>query len=246
MNHRIGIFGDSYATEYPLYQYMGKYIGKPYVGKSWITYFRELNPEATIDTYGLPGSCLYYSYAKFFEHKDDYDQIIFVFTDASRMSKIIDHYTVSCVDITHAVRGMKQHERYTDVHNFYSAMKEYYLYIQDEKKDKEMWKLMYNEITKQSKVFSINAFNSPNALSHIQRKEVRFIDDKLLYEKGFVNGIVDLRANHLTDESNEILASEIHNQITNGISKFELDLEKYKFNSEISRLYFVPKSLIKK
>lgn len=246
MKH-IGIFGDSFGVEAPLYRHLGKHSNEDKIGKSWVSYYKELVPNATITSHALQGSCLYYSYEKFLNHRHKYDIIIFIFTSVGRVTKILDDgRELSCVNIEHAHRGMKNYPKSSVEFRYYAAMENYFLYIQDDTKDKILWNLMHKEITSYSNVFSIRAFGDDNSLIRIHRAEDNVASDGMYFEERYNSGILDIRFNHITDNNNEILANDINEQMKSGKTEFSLDLEKYKFEREHVDKFMVPMSMIKK
>lgn len=251
---KIGIFGDSFAFESVLFGEFKKYKYLDQFGKPWVTHFRENNPDFEIDNYSLPGSCFYYSYDKYLEHKDKYDKIIFVITDHLRISRILNipeddnrpAWTApSANSAKHKMENCSGEER-----QFYKTAIDFFLYAQDYIKEERLWHLMYEDVHKNDKVFSIIAFpfpvNTKNCLRELELLEDSTVNLSHNVWERWNDGIVDMRYNHISGPNNIILAQEVEKQIKQNKKHFELDLNKYRFNKDEIAPHYVRKKYLKK
>lgn len=88
---KIGIFGDSFADDIGMANSIPKWTNFPHIGPSYIELLEE-HTEFQITRYGYEGSSLYYSLTKFEECHKQYDKVIFVTTEASRILIDTDIY----------------------------------------------------------------------------------------------------------------------------------------------------------
>lgn len=248
---KIGIFGDSFAYEKVLFGEFSKYKYLDQFGKPWVTHFKQNNPSWKIDNYSLPGSCFYYSYDKYLEHRDKYDKIIFVVTDHLRVSKISPPdgkpaWTAPSANAAkHKMDNSKGEER-----QFYKSCIDFFFYVQDPIKEERLWCMIYNDICKDDKVFSILAFKNPLEDMNYLRKIENLEDaaaglSENVWER-WDQGIVDMRYNHISGPNNIILAEEIESQIKENKKSFELNLEKYRFNKDEIAPHYVKQKFLKK
>lgn len=250
---KIGIFGDSFAAEHVLFVEYKKYKFLDQFGKPWVTHFRENNPEWQIENHSLSGSCLYYSYDKYLEHREKYDKIIFVFTDYLRISKILKESTDDRLAWTAPSANAARHKMencYGEEKQFYKSAIDFFLNLQDTVKEERIFRLIYKDITQDDKVFSIIAFHQPldttNCLREIEQREDSAVNLSPNVWERWNQGIVDMRYNHISGPNNIILAKEIENQIKENKKSFVLNLEKYRFNKDEIAPHYVKKKFLKK
>ena len=250
---RVAIFGDSFAVERILH-YWPDYAFLSDFGKPWAQYLRQLHPDWQIDNYAKAGTCFYYSYKKYLDHRDQYDKISFVGTDHRRISKVVrNEYEDEYVYIGTNIETATFREKNTtgDERLWYRAVQSYLLHIQDDTRDEIIYDLMYQDIKKDTKVFFIWCFNVPkdsvsSYLENIQLLEERAFSETFDRREMSQKNTVDMRYNHMTGENNKILASKISQQIKNGHHEFGLNIKDYVFDKDITSKHFRSKKHIKK
>jgi hypothetical protein len=203
---RIGIFGDSFASD-----------NKMNPTDSWVDILRN-NHE--VENHAMPGTNLYFSVLKLKENYKKYEKIIFVVTQPSRI-KISDN--VPCYDpskrhIGHAptigrlIKAANEHEIYDGpLIDAYNAALNYYKYIQDTTYDEYIHTLMLDDILKICpNIILIPAFTDSIPNSQISSLiEIRTNENKAWGFEYFIPpGFIDERNCHLTAENNSILAEK--------------------------------------
>ncbi len=92
MNKKLGVFGDSFADpvismwqddDYELYETVKTFNNN--VFKTWM-YILDA------DTYGHGGTDVYYSFLKFMEHHEQYDNVIFIVTNSNNRISFYHDY----------------------------------------------------------------------------------------------------------------------------------------------------------
>lgn len=239
---KVGIFGDSFASERTLWNEYKNYKYLQDFGSSWVANFRFINPNWKIENYSQPGTCLYYSYYHYLENKHKFDKIIFVYTNHGRFSKKTDRQWLSVPSAASAQAKMKGTEILSEK-LFYKAAQQFIVHVQDDEKERTLWKLMHDDIKKDDKIFSVYAFPDPyktkNNLRVIQRLEGETAKLKDINFLSPFSKLVDMRYNHITGTNNQILAKEITTQILDNQKEFTLDIDKYKFDAAEIQKHFV-------
>jgi hypothetical protein len=246
---KIGIFGDSFSTERTLWNEYKNYNHLQDFGMSWVAHCRIRNPNWQIKNYSQPGTCLYFSYYHYLENKHKFDKIIFVYTNHGRFSKKTDRQWLSVPSAASAREKMKG----TDILSeklFYKAAQQFIVHVQDDKKERILWKLMHDDIKKDDKVFSVYAFPDPYKTKHnlrvIQILEGESAKLKQDQWSSPFSKVVDMRYNHITGINNQILAKEITKQILDNQKEFTLDINKYQFDTAEIQKHFVSSKHLKK
>lgn len=246
---KVGIFGDSFASERTLWNEYKNYKYLQDFGMSWVAHCRLRNPNWKIKNFSQPGTCLYFSYYHYLQNKHKFDKIIFVYTTHGRFSKKTDRQWLSVPSAASAAAKMKG----TDILSeklFYKAAQQFIIHVQDDEKERILWKLMHDDIKKDDKVFSVYAFPDPYETKHnlraLQRLEGEFANIKSDSWSSPFSKVVDMRYNHITGINNRILAQEITKQIQDNKKEFTLDIDKYKFDAEEIQKHFVPSKHLKR
>lgn len=248
---KVGIFGCSFGCERVLENRYKNYKYLEDFGKPWVWYLRKRYTSWQITNFSVPGSCFYYSYKKYLENRNNFDKIIFICTDHTRISRLsntVEGYLLAAPNIDSAIEKEKLHHGEEKL--FFKSAINYFAYMQDVEKDKIIYNLMYDNIKKDPKIFRINSFphavDTTNNLQKLQWKETATVYDDYNVWNFMRNGIVDMRYNHLTDDTNRILAKQISRQINVGYKELEVDINKFQFSKEkIEKYFLTEKHLIK-
>jgi hypothetical protein len=241
---KVGVFGCSFASERVLFSAYKNYKYLEDFGKPWAWYLQDRYKSWKIKNFSVPGSCFYYSYKKYLENRDEFDKIIFVCTDHSRISRMSnthEGYVLAAPNIDSAIAKEKLHNGEEKL--FFKSAINYFAHMQDVEKDKIIYNLIYEDIKKDPKVFRINAFpyviDTEDNLYKIQWKETATVFDNYNIWEYQKKGIIDMRYNHLTGDNNRILAKEISRQINAGCKELKVDINKFQFSKEKIEKYFL-------
>lgn len=196
----IGIFGDSF--------------GAPLNELSWTSILKN-KYLFDIKNYAFACTTTFWSYRKLQNHIHEVDTVIFVLTEANRLYHPNKDYLKVCtLDTVH--RQLKNNSISHDAREIYKAAEQYHLHLADFSFNEFVQVQLIKEITllcqqHNKKLIIIPAFSSDiphqtifqNALFDITMQEIytNFNDHTYRYEK------VNQRANHLSKENNEQLAS---------------------------------------
>jgi hypothetical protein len=228
---KIGIFGDSFGYEESIFKTSKTYISD-LVGKSWVTLLRDY---AEISNFCEPGSDLYFSYKNFIDNYNRFDKTIFLITNFNRFSFKFDNKFVHAHSVNSANAQLLSHSgsRY----NAIKASIDYFLYLQDDEKDKIVYDLLLNDIkSKKSKISFINCFGS-NSLNEIMQKENRVwnLPNRYTFKEKFT----DIRKSHLTSNNNKLLFNKVLNWIIDDIT-FDINVDDfYEPNIDEKHLYII-------
>lgn len=220
---KIAVYGDSFATcRNSLETSWFKLLGK------------KLN--CTVDSYGFPGTPVYYSYKKFMDTHKDYDRIIFLVTEPSRYHSKVEFTTGDTVYVSGitdiewfkklSILGSSDRELLTDIETWYKVSNFEYAV--------DMTELMLEKIesVRNDVVFAPCFPTSFSDIWHLKEPntmplvELVFRQVNLLWEKP--NLTFDLLAHenhnvmsaHLAPEFNEFIATVMYDRLMTGTWDF--------------------------
>lgn len=196
---KLGVFGDSYADEM-IHVDIARY-------PSWITLLRN-NYE--VESHGLGGSGLYYSFKLFLENYPKYDKIIFVATVPGRIHipewiEFTNKYTrhVNSYDVAKLhlkIKGLSGTAKLA-----LGAAMQYYMYLIDEEKERIIHGLMVEKVKQlRPDALILTTDGQPNSLTNINRHEIKsvgFPDEAISWN--------DKRVCHFSKRTNEFLAEKM-------------------------------------
>jgi hypothetical protein len=197
---RIGIFGDSFATE------SNGWPEKNVNGKSWSSIIKE-HPDFKVSNFAEFGSSVYFSYEKFKENKDQFDKIIFIGTFPGRVfapNTVGKHYHSGMLDS--ATRATRRSRHWLDEKEM-DALEKYYKYFYNEGEAISMKKLMIADIIKEKNVLYIDV----DFLVKVHTI------DRFFYKITAPSTPNDYRYNHMNNENNVILFNKINDWIRHGV-----------------------------
>jgi hypothetical protein len=221
---KLAIFGDSFAWD------TGSEWNSVWadVGLSWIDHLRNTN-KYSVTNFAEAGTSLYWSKKLFDQHYKNFDKIIFVITFPCRritFDKLPDgcnqitktfYNSSSALDI---IENKKKFNSYNLVEkNFLMAIRDYYLYVQNDHFDHTMHSLMLDDIEeKKSDTILIPGF--PSSIPDLDRSKYSTLLD-ISQKDMFYFGLgehmpnsaelTDARKCHLNEENNKILADKMLN-----------------------------------
>jgi hypothetical protein len=242
---KIGVFGDSFATETRNDQY------KLETNESWVNTIRQHGHDIT--TFGEGATSTYYSYTKFLEHYKDFDYIIFCYSSSQRIHNLPHEYR-------HLSNFMyqEQHLQFSDNFNNLSHDKQAQVrrilevtrFLQDDDFDKFVVQGVFDNVNKLCCERNIKLVNIlPFVNKHIDNQY--YVDFNNRSGDCFYNLLrvsvkelpdlreVDPRYNHLSLENNMVLATIILESLNNSYLNVE-DLGKdsrFIFDKKITNRY---------
>lgn len=213
-NKNVGVFGDSFTDTDDT---------QPYT--TWASRYT---------SYGKNGSDIYYSYLQFLEHHEKHDKIIFAVTDYNRHSRVYNDEWKNFSDINTLEMRLKWAETYEDK-KVYETMFNLFKYLISNNNSRELniAKVLINEIKRiRPDTLFIRLFENtlgPDVLyllkiSELEKGDIHIGDwrDKSYY------GMVDVRIQHLTRESHEVITNEIEKAWANGDQWLDMDYDIFK------------------
>jgi len=221
---KLAIFGDSFASDTSP-EWNTSWTD---VGLSWIDHLRNTNTYS-VTNFAKPGTSLYWSKKLFDQHYKNFDQIIFVVTfpncritfdklpDGCNQVNNTFYNAASAFDI---IENKKQFNSYNLIEkNFLMAVRDYYLYIQDDHFDNTIHSLMLDDIKeKRPDAILIPAF--PSSIPNLDKaRSATLLDisqkDMFYFELGeFIpnsSEMMDARKCHLNEDNHKILADKMLN-----------------------------------
>jgi len=211
--YKIGIFGDSYSTDFSLS--FDQNIDTTKAGTAWVNLLKK---DYDIENFSFPGSALYYSYYKFLKNYKEFDKIIFVFTLPGRIS--LKHpYDKKFMHLSYHHGIDLKKIMYPEDSKKYQIISDYMKYVQDLEKENILYNLMKEDIfSKRSDIISIYTED----LMTITAKENAYwgID----FEHQLT--VNDIRHCHLIKENNFILYNKVKECLEKNI-EFKLDIDDY-------------------
>jgi hypothetical protein len=218
----LGIFGDSFAQDTSI-RWSNEWSD---VGPSWIDYLRNTNQYSIIN-HALGGTSTYWSKKIFDQHYKNFDKIIFIATFPCRRITF-NKLPEGCTQITNTfynassvfdiIENKKQFNSYNLIEKtFLMAVRDYYLYIQNDHFDHTMHLLMLDDIKeKRPDAILIPAFpSSIPSLDNAGSSTLLDISQKDTLHFGLGEHIpnsstaTDARKCHLNEENHKILADKI-------------------------------------
>lgn len=230
---KIAIYGDSFGSETPVFQTYHKNL--EIIGDPWPTLLKQ---DYIVANFCESGSDHYFSFYKFLTNYKNYDLNIFIETSPFRLSTEYENKFIHNHNIDSAKAKLKI-EKNQERKNILLASVNYFLYLQNDNKDKIISKLFREKIkTLDPNCFIIDAFGK-KGLFNITLKENQAWDIHPSYTKH--DEFLDLRYCHMTQENNFILYKKIKESINSKI-EFKFNLSDYKIpNAEQKTLYLVKK-----
>lgn len=221
---KLAIFGDSFAWDTS----SAWNTSWADVGLSWIDHLRNTNAYS-VTNFAKPGTSLYWSKKLFDQNYKNFDQIIFVVTFPNRritFDKLpdgcnqVNNTFYNAVSIFDIIENKKQFNSYNLIEkNFLMAVRDYYLYIQDDHFDNTMHSLMLDDIKeKRPDAILIPAF--PMSIPDLDRSKYSSLldisqKDTLYFGLGerMPNSaeLHDARKCHMNEENHKILADKMLN-----------------------------------
>ena len=219
---KIGIFGDSFGDDYNMWP--NPYSG---VGPSWIDYLRSHDLE--IENYSCGGTGLYFSYQRFMTHYQKYDKIIFCITSPGRINIVEDNGLetpwFSLRQVETELKNCHDYEKKIKL----SAIRDYFIYVKNDKFDEVIHKLLIEDILKKHKntlmipCFAHSGIDNQIPLFDISRFEADFWNMEEIIP--WSDTKCDARKCHMCEENNLMLGKEIFNWVNTG--NFILDPIKF-------------------
>lgn len=213
-NKNVGVFGDSFTDTVGAQTYT-----------TWASRYT---------SYGKNGSDIYYSYLQFLEHHEKHDKIIFAVTDYNRHSRVYNDEWKNFSDPNTLEMRLKWAETYEDI-KVYETMFNLFKYVISNNNSRELniAKVLINEIKRiRPDTLFIRLFeNTPGPdvlyllkISKLEKGDINIGDwrDKSYY------GMVDIRLQHLTRESHEVITNEIEKAWANGDQWLDMDYDIFK------------------
>jgi hypothetical protein len=230
---KIAIYGDSFGSEDLLFNQYHPNIEQ--IGKPWVSYLRE---KYEIVNYCRPASDLYYSYKIFKENYSQFDKNIFLITSSGRFSFKFDNAYIHSHSIFSA-QGKYKIEKDSMKKKALQAVIDYFRYLQDSDKDREIDELILKEIKcLDSNALLIHCFGK-NGLFNITKQEDIAWNSKLTYSA--LDPVLDVRYSHITKENNIILSKLVDECLIQN-KEFIFDIKQfYTPTLQQKDLYLVPK-----
>lgn len=205
---KIGIFGDSFAHSR---------MDNPTPGWPDI-----LAKKYKVKNFSQPGSSLYYSVDEFLKNHAQFDKIIFLATNAGRLTLPINDQRKKFIPgLRNAVALKEVFKKDTVFLQVLDAVIGYFLHVQNDQYDKLVHRLMIEEVKRvRPDLIFLESFGSieVNSLYQIQLKEEAAWD-----YKPEVASFNDRRNCHLTIENNAIFAEKVEEWLHGAPVKINLD-----------------------
>lgn len=241
---KIGIYGDSYA----------EILNNGYGQYAWVYRVKECYKDVNIMS--KSGTSVYWSYDSLTQTYAEFDKIIFVMTQASR---------VSIAEFPEATPWFIQHELKNknlpfDLKQKYQALLDYYLYISMDNAVNRKEALFYELVSQQIlqlpvpvmiiPAFAVNYFNGQRKLGlynvsqmeqdHWGKKWKKFL--KTQHQSIIKDPRVDHRQCHMSNANNAILFDKINSilpTLDHGI-ELPIELDDFVLPDEFENYVFAP------
>jgi hypothetical protein len=226
---KIGIFGDSYASEY-------------YGPVSW-SHLLRTQYHYNIHNYAWPATCLFWSYQQLVKNIDIIDTIIFVATNPGRL------YwpdATTNLDSLHQISGLWTVQHTLKAHPsmapdrlaVFKAAEQYYLNLANYEFDEFVHGLIIKEIIRLcgkrgKKLIMIPAFNVSITRRSAFQCSLRDVSEKELTtqfgprHRGYVQEKRYTRANHMSKENNIVFAGIVDKLLRDEV--FSIGLDNFVF-----------------
>jgi len=230
---KIGIFGDSFGDDYSVWP-------NPYtsVGPSWIDYLKSQNIE--IDNFSCGGTGLYFSYQQFIKYYQKYDKIIFCVTSPGRINVVenngIETPWYNLRQVEKELKNCFDYERKIKL----TAIRDYFIYVKNDKFDKVVHKLLIEDILKKHKdtllipCFADSGIDNHFPLFNMSHFEANFWNMIEILPNSEAE--YDARKCHMCEENNLMLGQEIYNWVETG--NYNLSRENFKTPTKEFSHYF--------
>ena len=219
---KLAIFGDSFAHDTGP-QWLDKWAD---IGPSWIDHLQYTN-KYSITNFAISGTSIYWSKKLFDQHHTNFDKIIFVVTFPSRRITF-DKLPEGCkqtattfynaASVFNIIENKKQFNSYNLIEKtFLMAVRDYYLYIQNDHFDNTMHSLILDDIKKQrpdailipafpSSIPSLDESGSSTLLDISQKDTLYFGLGEIMPNSAELH---DARKCHMNEENHKILADQM-------------------------------------
>ena len=219
---KLAIFGDSFAQDTSS-RWDSDWSD---VGLSWIDHIRNTN-NYSITNFGNAGTSLYWSKQLFDQNYKNFDKVIFIVTFPCRritFNKLPD----GCTQVTktfynsstalNIIENKKQFNSYNSIEkNFLMAVRDYYLYIQNNQFDHLVHSLLLDDIREKrpdtilipafpSSIPSLDDVGSSTLLDISQKDTLYFGLGELIPNS---SDATDARKCHMNEENHSILANQM-------------------------------------
>ena len=236
MKESLLILGDSFAND--------RKGCLDFTGPAWTTLL-ETDSKYKVVNKSAGGSSLYYSYLEFNQHHENYTKIMLVITQPGRLycpilgfektGEVLPHHTSSFwIERFKNKVGRHQPNNLAAIKQL-CAIQDYFLYIADYTKDRQMNQLMLDDMKrKRPDIVLVPAFQeswltSPPPTSWLcqiadmEMKHYNLTYEDLNHEKGYE----DARKCHMSDRNNQILFEKSLKWLEGESVEFKLsDFEK--------------------
>lgn len=210
---KIGVFGDSYANH--------KAANPNHL--QWWQYVQQECPDINIETYGVAGSSMYYTWKQFHDNQHKYDKVIVCMTTSNRLwmphlPKDWNLEHVHNLDVMKYRTSIPINVKST----MNKALKLYYKYIINVDEQKDIWRLQIADIkrTRPDGLY-FSGFNPSIEISdYMPLNNISELDGNLMSTQQ------DHRANHFNDKNCRLFADKIVNWIQT--NQFSLDITEFK------------------
>lgn len=205
---KIGIFGDSYASNVQNNSTL-----------SWVDLLQENH---TVVNYAVSGTSLYFSLMLFEKNQSNFDKIIFVVTCPGRI--LLDNFLNLPLGLR-SITGLRNCEYKMDTLNLsqeelavYTAVRDYFLYVQNAEYDSYVHNLMVDEIKrKRPDTILIPSFkDSFNGVS-VSMRDIQAKEDDMNYVQE------DSRHCHMSEANNKIFAAKVQEWLAGNPVNINLD-----------------------
>jgi hypothetical protein len=242
---KIGVFGDSFATEVIDHRYMSDVTRN---NESWVVNIRQKGYDIT--TFGEGATSTYFSYTKFIENYKDFDHIVFCYSSSQRIHNLPPEYRYLSnflfqernLPFSNAFNNLTQ-EQQDQVRRIFDVAR----FLQDDDFDKFVIQSVFenvNRLCKNNKIKLVNIlpfYNDNHSYVDFTNRSGDCLYGLLRVsakELPNLNG-VDPRFNHLSMENNIVLSTIVLESRKNPYSNI-VDLEKdsrFVFDTKISNRY---------
>jgi hypothetical protein len=223
---KVGIFGDSFACTKS---------DNAIKAKEWSEYLQESSNAIEVVNYGIPGSSIYFSYQCFKKNFMLYDKIIFCGTTTgrawypqfARLGNYFEHASFSSI-LTAPCPGKKEKSKQK---THFTTISSYVKDLYNVTEHTEYARLMIEDVKRANNVLYLPCFEKTSIddympLTNISNKD---INPSNHYTHK------DIRANHMNDKNNQILAIKVMNWINT--ETFSLDISDFGASSDSTTLF---------
>jgi hypothetical protein len=224
---RIALFGDSFADD--------KLDGLIELETSWINVLRDAGH--VVINHSVSGTSLYHAYSHYinFLKSEEYKQcdlVIFVITGPGREEIVVDGHTY-CLTSVAQLEVLQNNITNIEHQKILEAVKIYWAFCRNRKKEELMHDLMIRDIKAQEKMLYLETYvkDNKNCLTELSRKELSLLTP-LVYdvetETAFMKKYVDRRKCHFTTINNKMIGRKILQAINDKQKTVEFNINDIK------------------